>query len=66
MKNTLTKFKLYQQNQLTALPLTFDELIESTHPVRVVNEIVWSLSIFAPVLAYCRLSVHKSMQLLVK
>jgi len=40
MKSTRTKFKLYQQNQLTALPPTFDELIESTHPVRVVNEII--------------------------
>lgn len=45
MKSTRTKFKLYQQNQLTALPPTFDELIESTHPVRVVNEIIERIDI---------------------
>jgi len=40
MKNSITKFKAYHQNQLMVLPPSFDELIEPTHPVRVVNQII--------------------------
>ena len=40
MKTIKPRFKLYQQNQLMALPPTFDELISSEHPVRVVNQII--------------------------
>jgi transposase len=40
MKNRRIKFKPYQQNQLMAFPPTFDELISSEHPVRVVNQII--------------------------
>ena len=40
MKNNRIKFKPYQQNQLMALPPTFEELIPGDHPVRVVNQII--------------------------
>ena len=40
MKSNRIKFKPYNQHQLMALPPTFDELIPSDHPVRVVNEII--------------------------
>jgi hypothetical protein len=33
-------FKAYHQGQVMLLPPTLDELIESGHPVRVVNEII--------------------------
>jgi transposase len=40
MKTIKPRFKPYQQNQLMALPPTFDELISGEHPVRVVNQII--------------------------
>lgn len=40
MKNKRIKFKPYYQNQLMAIPPTFDELIPAEHPVRVVSQII--------------------------
>lgn len=40
MKSSRIKFKPYDQNQLMAIPPTFDELISKDHPVRVVNQII--------------------------
>jgi len=40
MKHHRQLFKPYHQNQLMALPPTFEELIPASHPVRVVNQIV--------------------------
>jgi transposase len=40
MKKQRQLFKPYHQNQLMALPPTFEELISPSHPVRVVNQIV--------------------------
>jgi transposase len=40
MKSSRIKFKPYDQNQLMAIPPTFDELIAKDHPVRVVNQII--------------------------
>ena len=40
MKTRRIKFKPYDQHQLMALPPTFDELISSKHPVRVVNQVI--------------------------
>jgi len=40
MKHQRQIFKPYHQNQLMALPPTFEELIPASHPVRVVNQIV--------------------------
>lgn len=40
MKSSRIKFKPYDQNQLMAIPPTFDELICKDHPVRVVNQII--------------------------
>jgi len=40
MKNQRQIFKPYHQNQLMALPPTFEELIPASRPVRVVNQIV--------------------------
>jgi transposase len=40
MKNSRIRFKPYQQNQLMALPPSFEELIPQDHPVRVVNQII--------------------------
>lgn len=40
MKTRRIKFKPYDQHQLMALPPTFDELISSNHPVRVVNQVI--------------------------
>lgn len=40
MKTIKPRFKPYQQNQLMALPPTFDDLISKDHPVRVVNQII--------------------------
>jgi transposase/IS5 family transposase len=40
MKSLKIKFKSYQQNQIMALPPTFDELIDKNHPVRVVNRVI--------------------------
>jgi transposase len=40
MKHRRIKFKPYQQNQLMAFPPTFEELISTEHPVRVVNQII--------------------------
>jgi transposase len=40
MKSKVPTFKPYHQNQLMALPPTFDELISASHPVRVVSKIV--------------------------
>lgn len=40
MKDSRIKFKPYQQHQLMALPPTFEELIPSDHPVRIVNHII--------------------------
>lgn len=38
-------FKPYQQNQLSLLPPSYDELVPANHPVRVVNAIVDQLDI---------------------
>jgi transposase len=40
MKSSKARFKPYFQNQLLALPPTFDELIPQNHTVRVVNQII--------------------------
>ena len=40
MKRARIKFKAYQQNQLSAIPPTLEELIPINHPVRVVNQII--------------------------
>jgi len=40
MKSTKARFKPYQQNQLLVFPPTFDELIPTEHPVRVVSQII--------------------------
>jgi len=40
MKRLKIKFKPYQQNQIMALPPTFDDLIDKNHPVRVVNRVI--------------------------
>ena len=40
MKTNRPVFKPYHQNQLMALPPTFDEMIPKEHPVRVVNQII--------------------------
>ena len=40
MKSLRNKFKQYQQNQLMAIPPTFEELIAPNHPVRIVNEVI--------------------------
>lgn len=45
MKKRNIKFKPYNQNQLMALPPTFDELILSTHPVRIVNQVIDKISL---------------------
>jgi transposase/L-rhamnose mutarotase len=45
MKNQHRLFKPYHQNQLMALPPTFEELIPVSHPVRVVNQIVDNLDL---------------------
>ncbi len=38
------KFKHYNQNQTTLLPYSFDEFIVAQHPVRIVNQVVESIS----------------------
>lgn len=40
MKSSKARFKPYQQHQLMVFPPTFDELIPSEHPVRVVSQII--------------------------
>jgi len=40
MKSTKVKFKPYEQNQLSALPPSLEELIPKDHPVRVVNQVI--------------------------
>ena len=45
MKNTRIKFKPYQQHQLMAFPPTFEELIPSDHPVRIVNQVIDDINI---------------------
>ena len=40
MKRFKIKFKPYHQNQIMALPPTFDELIDKNHPVRIVNRVI--------------------------
>ena len=40
MKRLKIKFKPYHQNQIMALPPTFEELIDKNHPVRVVNRVI--------------------------
>lgn len=40
MKTKQVKFKPYNQGQLMVLPPSFDDLIPSTHPVRVVNQVI--------------------------
>jgi transposase len=38
-------FKAYNQNQISLLPPSFEELISPTHPVRVVSEVIDKLDI---------------------
>lgn len=45
MKARRIKFKPYNQNQLMVLPPTFDDLILSTHPVRIVNQVIDQIDI---------------------
>ncbi len=45
MKHKNKKFKPYQQNQMMALPPTFDELIDRNHPVRIVNQVIDEIDI---------------------
>lgn len=45
MKKTQVKFKPYQQNQLMAFPMTFDEKIPANHVVRVVNHVIDAIDI---------------------
>jgi len=45
MKNARIKFKPYQQHQLMAFPPTFEELIPSEHPVRIVNQVIEDINI---------------------
>jgi transposase len=45
MKSKPQIFKPYHQNQLMALPPTFDELISPSHPVRVVSQIIDQIDI---------------------
>ena len=45
MKARRIKFKPYNQNQLMVLPPTFDDLIPSTHPVRIVNQVIDQIDI---------------------
>jgi transposase/IS5 family transposase len=45
MKSSRIKFKPYQQNQLMAIPPTFDEMIPQNHPVRVVNQIIEDINL---------------------
>jgi len=45
MKRTQVKFKPYQQNQLMAFPMTFDEKIPANHVVRVVNHVIDAIDI---------------------
>jgi transposase len=40
MKTRRKKFKEYHQDQLMMLPPSFDELIPSDHPVRIVNHVI--------------------------
>jgi transposase len=40
MKTRRIKFKPYNQHQLMVLPPTFDDLIPTAHPVRVVNQVI--------------------------
>lgn len=45
MKSKRIKFKPYQQNQISAIPPTLDELIPVNHTVRVVSEIIESINL---------------------
>jgi transposase len=40
MKTRRIKFKSYNQHQLMVLPPTFDDLIPTAHPVRVVSQVI--------------------------
>jgi len=40
IKRTNVRFKEYAQNQLMLIPLSLDEMIESNHPVRIVNQVI--------------------------
>ena len=56
MKSTRIKFKPYNQHQLMAFPPTFDELISSDHPVRVVNPVLTSIISLGAILKVTYLS----------
>lgn len=45
-------FKPYDQQQMLAIPLTLNELVPSSHPVRVVNEVINKLNIEPLLKAY--------------
>lgn len=45
-------FKLYNQQQILAIPPTLEELIPKGHPVRIVNEVINKLNIEPLLKAY--------------
>jgi transposase len=52
MKSTRKKFKEYNQNQLMVFPPSIEEMIDKSHPVRVVNNIIESIDISSLVRKY--------------
>jgi hypothetical protein len=40
IKRSNVKFKEYAQNQLMLIPPTLDEMVETNHPVRIVNQVI--------------------------
>ncbi len=45
MRKSNVIFKTYNQQQRRLLPLNLEELVEKTHPVRVINTVIDQLSI---------------------
>src|SRR5690606_22996216 len=41
--STKVVFKTYHQDQLSLLPLSYDDLVSKNHPVRIVNNIIDNL-----------------------
>jgi transposase len=44
-KNSKVVFKNYTPNQILLLPPSLEELIETNHPVRVVNQVIDTINI---------------------
>lgn len=51
-KKAAPTFKIYQQNQLTLLPPSLDELVPDKHPVRVVNRVIDQIDLSALIASY--------------